>query len=123
MDGARDGLYEHGDIITDQHLADRILREVQKGLPDDLPDECECVRDRSYNQRNFGLEDAKRILRNIYADNLIRTDSRGKSVVGRGVAMHAQGDSSRVQRLNCSEHGHYKNECLPNNDSKKRGDN
>ena len=31
MDGARDRLHEHGEVITDQTLGDRIV----KGLPDD----------------------------------------------------------------------------------------
>ena len=65
MDGARDRLHEHGEVITDQHLADRIL----KGLPD----EYEYVRNCSYNQRDFGLEDVKWTLRKIYAENLARS--------------------------------------------------
>ena len=73
MDGARDRLHEHGEVITDQQLADRIL----KGLPD----EYEYVRSCSYNQREVGLEDVKRTLRNIYADNLARSSSRGKLIV------------------------------------------
>ena len=114
-DGARDRLREHGEVITNQHLADRIL----KGLPD----EYEYVRNCSYNQRDFGLENVKRTLRNIYADNLARSSSTGKSVVGRGVAMQAQGDSRGVQCFNCSEYGHYRNECPQACDAKKRGPN
>lgn len=115
MDGARDRLHEHGEVISDHHLADRIL----KGLPD----EYEHVRNCSYNQREFGLEDVKRTMRNIYADKLARSSSQGKSIAGRGVAMHAQGDSSGVQCFNCSEYGHYRNDCPQNNDKKKRGHN
>ena len=46
-----------------------------------------------------------------------------KSGAGRGVAMHAQGDSSGVQCFNCSEYGHYRKECPQNCDAKKRGPN
>ena len=46
-----------------------------------------------------------------------------KSGAGRGVAMHAQGDSSGVQCFNCSEYGHYRNECPESNDVKKRRNN
>ena len=99
----------------DRHFADRIL----KGLPD----EYEYVRNCSYNQRNFGLENVKRTLRNIYADNVARSSSHGKSVVGRGVAMPAQGDISGVQCFNCSEYGHYRKECPQNCDAKKLGPN
>ena len=77
----------------------------------------------SYNQRDFGLEDVKRTLRNIYADNLARFSSHGKSVVGRGVAMHAQGDSSGVKCFNCSEYRHCRKESPQNCDAKKRGPN
>ena len=37
--------------------------------------------------------------------------------------MHAQGDSSGVQCFNCSEYGHYRNECPESNDVKKRRNN
>ena len=42
--------------------------------------------------------------------NLARSSSRGKLVVGRGVAMHAQGDSSGAQSLSCrrSEYGYHR---------------
>ena len=79
------------------------------------------MRNRSYNQGEFGLEDVKWTLRNTYADNLARSSSHGKSVVGRGVAMHAQGDSSRVPCFNCSECGYCRKECPQTCDAKKRG--
>ena len=99
----------------DRHFADRIL----KGLPD----EYEYVRNCSYNERDFGLEDVKQTLQNMYADNLARSSSHGKSVVGRGVAMYAQGASRGVQCFNCSEYGHYRKECQRTCDAKKRGPN
>ena len=112
MDGAREGLHEDGEVITDQFLADSIL----KGLPD----EYEYAHNCSYNQRDFRLEDVKRTLRNGYADNVARSSSRGKPTVGRGVVMHAQGDSGGVTCFNCSEYGRYRNECPQNNDETKR---
>lgn len=76
-----------------------------------------------YNQRDSGLEDVKRTLWNIYADNLAPSSSHGKSVVGHGVAMHAQGDFSRAQCFICSGYGHYRSDCSRCNDKKKRGHN
>lgn len=110
MDGARDRLHENGEVITGRHFADSIL----KGLP------YEYVRNCNYNQRGFGLEDIKRTLQNIYGDNLARTSSNGNSGGSRGVAVHAQGDSSGVKYFDCSEYGHYSNECPQNSGSKKR---
>lgn len=92
IDGARNRLREHGEVMTDQHITNRIL----KGLAD----EYDYVRNCSYNQRDFGKENVKRTLRNIYAGNLARTSSRGKSGVGHGFAMHAQGDASGVECFN-----------------------
>lgn len=113
MDGARDRLYEHGEVTIDQHLADRILNGLQgeygyvRNCSYNQRDFGHC----SYNQRDFGLDDVEWKLRNIYADNLARTSSRGKPVVGRGVAMHAQGESSGVRCFTCSEYGQYSNKC------------
>ena len=81
------------------------------------------MRNCSYNQRDFGLEDVKRTLRNIYAGNFARSFSHRKYVVSRGVTMHAQGDSSAVQRFNCSGYGHYRNDCPQHSEAKKRGPN
>ena len=49
LDGARERLHEHGEVITDQHLAGRILHG--------LPAEYDYVRNCSHNQRDFGLDD------------------------------------------------------------------
>lgn len=92
MNGKQNQLHEHGEVIMDQHFTDRIL----KGLPD------EYVHHRSYKQRDVGLDDVKRTPRNVRVDNMVHTSSSRKSVVGRGVAMHAQGDSNGVRCFNCS---------------------
>lgn len=113
VDGARDQLYEHGEVITDQHFADKILKI--------LPGEYVYVRNYSYNQCDFGLENVKRTLRNLCTDKLARSSSRGHSVVGRGIAMYAHGDSSGVRRFNSSTYGHCRNKFPQDNDTKKRG--
>lgn len=101
MDGARDRLYEHGEVITDQDFEDKIRKS--------LPGEYVYAGNYSYIQRDFGLENVKRTLRNLYADKLARSSSSGNSVVGRGIAIYAQGDSRGVQRFNSSTYGYDRN--------------
>ena len=95
-DGARDRLREHGEVITNQHLADRIL----KGLPD----EYEYVRAQLQLQSDRLRAGGRQA--DIYSDKLAGSSWLGNSVVGRKIAMYVQSDSSWAPCFKRSERGH-----------------
>ncbi|CAN0290502.1 unnamed protein product, partial [Scytosiphon promiscuus] len=102
METARNRLYEMGEQITDGYFSDMILTA--------LPPEYEFVRNTSFRDREFTLEDIMSTMRNMYADLLSRPSST-PSVAGRGVAMHVQGDISGITCHICKEQGHYQKDC------------
>ena len=56
------------------------------------------------------IQDFMTTIRNIYA-NLLSRPSTTSSVVGRGVAMHVQGDVSGKTCRICKEQGHFRTDC------------
>ena len=78
-----------------------------------LPPEYDRIRQTPFEREDCNLEDIRRMVSKIYADNLVRShfdSSRG--IVGRGVAMQATGrDVSKIYCYYCNKFGHYKNDC------------
>lgn len=110
MDGARDRLHDHGEVIPDQHLADRTLAG--------LPREYEHVRNCRQPARLRLGGNQKPTQRNIHGINPARTSLHGTSVWGRGVAMQARKASLLwYSASKASEYGHYRNECLQKSDT------
>ena len=69
---------------------------------------CRCIR--RFRDREFGLENIKSSMRNMYVDLLSRSPST-PSIAERGVAMQAQDDLSGVKCYICRRFGHRKADC------------
>lgn len=82
MEAARNRLYEMREQITDEYFSEMILTA--------LPPEYKFVRNTSFRDREFTLEDIMSTMRNMYAD-LLSCPSSTPSVAGRRVAMRVQG--------------------------------
>ena len=67
-----------GQTVQDERYGDIVLQA--------LPPEYERVRTASYERRDFGLDDIRRMVHTMYVDNLSRSVN-AKPVVGRGIAM------------------------------------
>ena len=80
---ARDRLQDMGEHISSDRLGDLVLNAL---TPDYI-----FVRNTSFRDREFGLEDIKSTMRNMHADLLSLTSST-PSIAGRGVAMQTQDD-------------------------------
>ena len=78
-----------------------------------LPPEYDRIRQTHFEREDYNLEDIRRIMSKIYADNLARSHSdSSRGIAGRGVAMQATGrDLSKINCYYCNKFGHYKNDC------------
>ena len=81
METARTRLHDMGEHISPDRFGDLILNAL-------TPD-YNFGRNTSFSDREFGLEDIKSTMRNIYADLLFRLSSTPSSA-GRGVTIQAQ---------------------------------
>ena len=81
METARTRLHDMGEHISPDRFGDLILNAL-------TPD-YNFERNTSFSDREFGLEDIKSTMRNIYADLLFRLSSTPSSA-GRGVTIQAQ---------------------------------
>ena len=102
MEIAQDRLHDMGDHISPDRFGDLILNAF-------TPD-YNFVRNTSFRDRQFGLEDIKFTMRNLYADLLSRS-SNTPSIAGRGVAMQAQDDLHGVKCYICRKFGHRTEHC------------
>ncbi|CAN0372110.1 unnamed protein product, partial [Scytosiphon promiscuus] len=103
LETARDRLHDMGEYISPERFGD--LLRLNALTPD-----YDFVRNTSFIDREFGLEEINSTMRNMYADLLSRRSSTS-SIAGRGVAMQAQGDLSGVQCYICRKFGHRKEDC------------
>ena len=78
-----------------------------------LPQEYNRIRQTHFEREDCNLEDIRRMMSKIYADNLARSNSdSSRGIAGRGVAMQATGrDLSKTNCYYCNKFGHYKNDC------------
>ena len=78
-----------------------------------LPQEYNRIRQTHFEREDCNLEDIRRMMSKIYADNLARSNSdSSRGIAGRGVAMQATGrDLSKINCYYCNKFGHYKNDC------------
>ena len=78
-----------------------------------LPPEYDRIRQTHFEREDCNLEDIRRMMSKIYADNLARSHSdSSRGIAGRGVAMQATGrDLSKISCYYCNKFGHYKNDC------------
>lgn len=67
------------------------------------------VRKTSFRERDFGLDDIKSTMTNMFIDSLSRSST--KSVAGRGVAMQVTSDSSGIKCFNGRKDGHLRSGC------------
>ena len=78
-----------------------------------LPPEYDRTRQTHFEREDCNLEDIRRMMSKIYADNLARSHSdSSRGIAGLGVAMQATGrDLSKINCYYCNKFGHYKNNC------------
>ena len=78
-----------------------------------LPPEYDRIRQTHFERGDRNLEDIRRMMSKVYADNLARSNSdSSRGIAGRGVAMQATGrDLSRIDCYYCNKFGHFKNDC------------
>ena len=90
---------------SDRRYEDKILQC--------LPPEYDKIRQTHFEREDCNLEDTRRTMSKIYADNLARSHSdSSRGIAGRGVAMQATGrDLSKINCYYCNKFGHYKNDC------------
>ncbi|CAM9675499.1 unnamed protein product, partial [Sphacelaria rigidula] len=102
MDDLRARLHDTGEVVSDGRYEDIILHSITNYN--------NFVRQTSFRDRNYGLEEIKSTMRNMFIDNLSRVPT--KFVVGRGVNVQAgHGDLSSIQCINCAKYGHRRNTC------------
>ena len=77
-----------------------------------LPPEYDRIHQTHFKRENCNLEDIRRMMSKIYADNLARSHSdSSRGIAGRGVTMQATGrDLSKINCYYC-KFGHCKNDC------------
>ena len=102
METAGDRLHDMGEHISPDRFGVLTLNAL-------TPD-YNFARKTSFKDREFGLEDIKFTMRNMYADLLSRS-SITPSIAGRVVAMQAQEDLSGVQCYTCSKFGRRTADC------------
>ena len=102
METARDRLHDMGEHISPDLFGDLILNA--------LPSDCNFGRNTSFRDREFGVEDIKSTMRNMYAGPRSRSSSI-PSIAGRGVAMPAQDGLHDVKCYICRQFGHRKEHC------------
>ena len=115
LDEGRDLLEEMGQTVHDERYEDIILQA--------LPPEYERVRPPSYEKRDFGLDDIRRMVHIMYVDNLSRSVNV-KPVAGRSIAMQVLGHtSSNVPCNYCKGFGHGTQDCAILKKEHRRGPN
>ncbi|CAN0535206.1 unnamed protein product, partial [Ectocarpus sp. 12 AP-2014] len=101
VEDLRERLKDVGGTISDDKFEDIILLAISNDY--------DFVRQTSFRVRDFGLEEIKTTLKNMYIDRLSRTST--KSVAGRGVAMPASNGDSTIKCFNCRQQGHRRRDC------------
>ncbi|CAN0586783.1 unnamed protein product, partial [Ectocarpus sp. 12 AP-2014] len=101
MEDLRERLKDMGEIVSDERFEDIILQAISNDY--------DYVRQTSFRVRDFGLNEIKTTMRNMYIDGLSRTST--KSIAGRGVAMQASNGDSHIKCFNCQQHGHRRRDC------------
>ena len=78
-----------------------------------FPPEYDRIRQTHFGREGCNLENIRRMMSKIYADNLAHSHSdSSRGIAGRGVAMQATGrDLSKINCYYCNKFGHYKNDC------------
>ena len=78
-----------------------------------LRPEYDRIRQTHFERDGCNLENIRRMMSKIYADNLARSHSNSsRGIVGRDVAIKATGrDLSKINCYYCNKFGHYKNDC------------
>ena len=78
-----------------------------------LPPEYDRIRQTHFEREDCNLEDIRRMMSKIYADNLARSHSdSSRGIAGRGVTMQATGrDLSKINCYYFNTFGQYKNDC------------
>ena len=111
METARNRLHDMGEHISPDRFGDLILNAI-------TPD-YNFVRSTSLRDREFGLQDIKSTMRNIYADLLSRSSSTPSSA-GRGVTIQAQDNLYGVKCYICRQFRHRKEHCSMYNTNHKK---
>ncbi|CAN0602669.1 unnamed protein product, partial [Ectocarpus sp. 12 AP-2014] len=96
VEDLRERLKDLGEIISGERFEDIILQAISNDY--------DYVRQTSFRVRDFGLEEIKTTMKNMYIDSLSRTST--SSVAGRGVAMQASNGDSTIKCFNCRQQGH-----------------
>ena len=78
-----------------------------------LPPEYDRIRQTHFDREDCSLEDIRRMMSKIYADNLARSHSdSSRGTAERGVAMQATGrDLNKINCSYCNKLSQYKNDC------------
>ena len=78
-----------------------------------LPPEYDRIRQTHFERKDCNLEDIRRMMSKIYADNLARSHSdSSRGIAGRGVARQATGrDLRKMNCYYCNKFGTYTNDC------------
>lgn len=83
-----------------------------------LTEDYEWIEEKTYIDRDFGMDSIRTMMRNIFIDKLSTSDNsnavRGRGV-GRRIAMQASGDKgdlSHIMCFRCNEFGHRMKQCL-----------
>ena len=78
-----------------------------------LPPEYDRIRQTHFEREDCNLEDIRRMMSEIYADNLARSHSdSSRGIAERGVTMQATGrDLSKMNCYYCNKFVHHKNDC------------
>ena len=78
-----------------------------------LPPKYDRIRQTHFEREDYNLEDIRRMMSKIYADNLARSHSdSSRGIAGRDIAMQAtRRDLSKINCHYCNKFGHYKNDC------------
>ena len=111
------------DFLKKNRCRDRLNSVTPKEGPSDcryediilqcLPPEYDRILQTHFEREDCNLENIRRMMSKIHADNLARSHSdSSRGIAGRGVAMQAT--RRNLSKLNCyynNKFGHYKNDC------------
>ena len=97
-------------IIPKEGTPDRRYEDITLQC---LPPEYDRIRQAHFEREDCNLEDIRRMMSRVYADNLAHSHSdSSRGIAGRGVAMQATWrDLSKINCYYCNKFGHYKNVC------------